>query len=165
MIRRKFFIIFILFINRVFLFPSDVYEWKKNLLNSSYIYGMSEITEINDDMIFYADLPVKKDEKNFLKINYRRFEFGMMYDHKDHPLQNYKGSFLVRLIKSDETEFSFIARLGEAAVYLNGDDYETFYFPESFYGEHVKVIVKVLTDEFPDYIDKVIFYLSFPRSK
>ncbi len=43
--------------------------------------------------------------------------------------------------------------------------YLYFYIPESFCGEHVKVFVTVLTDDFPDYIDEVFFYLGFPRSK
>ncbi|MBP5575924.1 MAG: hypothetical protein J6X67_04075 [Treponema sp.] len=141
-------------------------EWRENVLSNTCIYGMSEVTEIKDEVVFYADLPAGIDNsKKLIKTNYSRFEFGMMYDYKDQPLQNYRGSFLVRLVKSDGAEFSFIARLGENAIYLNGDDYETFYFPESFYGEQVKVIVKVLEDDFPDYIDKVFFYLSFPRSK
>ncbi|MBR0475768.1 MAG: hypothetical protein IJJ66_02980 [Treponema sp.] len=156
------FMLALMFLSDASITASRLEEWRENVLSNCYIYGISEVTEIKDGIVFYADLPSNiNNSKKLIKTNYRRFEFGMMYDYKDKLLQNYKGSFFVRLVKFDETEFSFIARLGENAIYLNGDDYETFYFPESFYGEHVKV----LTNDFPDYIDNVFFYLSFPRSK
>lgn len=153
-------------LTNMFISASDIKEWQMNIGSNASTYGVSEVTELDDEIIFYADLPANVEQtKILIKTNYRRFEFGMMYDFEDNKLENYGGSFLVRLIKSDETEFSFIAKLGLDAVYLNGDDYEAFYFPESFYGEHVKVIVKILKNDFPSYIDKVFFYLGSPRSK
>jgi hypothetical protein len=145
---------------------SNLTEWRDNLLRNGYIYGISDVTEIKDEIVFYADLPSNtSNNKTLIKTDYKRFEFGMMYDYKNAVLKNYTGSFFVKLIKSDGTEFSFSANLGKNSIYLDGDDYELFYFPESFYGEHVKVVITVLENDFPSYIDNVFFYLAFPRSK
>lgn len=155
-----------LFLLDGFISASNLEEWRENVLSNGYIYGISKVTEIKDEIVFYADLPSNiNNSKRLIKTNYRRFEFGMMYDHKNSVLKNYNGSFLVRLIKADNEVFSFIANLGKDAVYLDGDDYEIFYFPESFYGENVKVVITILVNDFPSYIDKVFFYLGFPRSK
>ena len=146
-------------------FSSELDDWRENVKNNIGLYGVSEITRLKDGGMFYADLPQNLNNDSLIKTNYRKIEFGMMYNYKGNTLKNYDGSFFVRLLKSDGTEFSFIAELGKDAIYLDGDDYLCFYIPESFCGEHVKVFVTVLTDDFPDYIDEVFFYLGFPRSK
>ncbi|MCR5613259.1 hypothetical protein [Treponema sp.] len=159
----------IIFINILFLinfnsFSQELSEMKKNVLNSCEIYGSSEIVKIGEKVSFFADLPNKPLKKN-LVVNLSRFEFGMMYKYDNQKLVNYCGSFLVKFIKTDGTEFSFIAELGKDSIYLFGDDYENFYFPDSFYGEHVNVEITVIKNDFPEFIDEVFFYVAAPRSK